>query len=109
MQRTHGRTRVAGRDFHANELGGGKIFFCVIVTDRHADDYPLQPIRTLALRTALDLDVYKTLSEDNESPKSAAQLAEPKGADPVLVGESDPWVVSFEADVARDLRRLTTW
>ena len=64
----------------------------MIVTDRHADDYPLQPIRTLALRTALDLDVYKTLSEDNESPKSAAQLAEPKGADPVLVGESDPQV-----------------
>ena len=42
----------------------------------------------MALRIALELDVYKTLSSDNGSPKSAAQLAEPKGADPVLVGES---------------------
>jgi len=41
----------------------------------------------MALRTALDLDVYNTLSSDNDSPKSAAQLAQPMGADPVLVGE----------------------
>jgi hypothetical protein len=40
----------------------------------------------MALRVALDLDVYNTLSSDDGSPKSAAQLAEPKGADPVLVG-----------------------
>jgi hypothetical protein len=48
--------------------------------------FSLQPIRNIALRVALDLDVYNTLSSDDESPKSAAQLAEPKGADPVLVG-----------------------
>jgi hypothetical protein len=40
----------------------------------------------MALRVALELDVYNTLSSDDDSPKSAAQLAEPKGADPVLVG-----------------------
>ena len=40
MQRTHGRTRVAGRDFHANELGGGEIFVCVIVKDQYVDNYP---------------------------------------------------------------------
>lgn len=41
----------------------------------------------MAIRVALDLDVYNTLSSDDGSPKSAAQLAAPKGADPVLIGE----------------------
>lgn len=58
-------------------------------TERHTDTFfQSQPTRQIALRVALDLDVYNTLSADNGSPKSAAQLAAPKGADPVLVGES---------------------
>jgi hypothetical protein len=89
MQRAHGRIGDSGRDFHADELGRGKVILCEMVKDRDTDHCSLQPIRNIALRVALDLDVYNTLSSDNESPKSAAQLAELKGADPVLVGESD--------------------
>jgi len=55
----------------------------------------------MALRVALDLDVYNTLSSDDGSPKSAAQLAEPKGADPVLVGGC--WFLSMH------LRAIMLW
>jgi hypothetical protein len=43
-------------------------------------------VRAIAIRIAIDLDIYKTLSEDGGSPKSSAQLAVPKNADPLLVG-----------------------
>ena len=49
-----------------------------------------QPTRAIALRVALDLDIYKTLSEDEGSPKTSAQLAAAKNADPVLVGMAVP-------------------
>jgi hypothetical protein len=47
-------------------------------------------VRAIAIRIAIDLDIYKTLSEDGDSPKSSAQLAAPKSADPLLVGTARP-------------------
>lgn len=49
-----------------------------------------QPARALSLRVALDMDIYKTLSENEDSPKTSAQLAAPKNGDPVLVGMAMP-------------------
>jgi hypothetical protein len=49
-----------------------------------------QTVRAIAIRIAIDLDIYKTLSEDEGSPKSSAQLAAPKSADPLLVGMARP-------------------
>lgn len=36
---------------------------------------------------AFDTEIFDTLSADNEAPKSSSQLAAPKGADQLLVGE----------------------
>jgi hypothetical protein len=47
-------------------------------------------VRAIAIRIAIDLDIYKTLSEDGGSPKSSVQLAAPKSADPLLVGMARP-------------------
>ena len=77
-----------------NPLKAHGFMYCAMIavlrlSERHTDTFfQSQPTRQIALRVALDLDVYNTLSADNGSPKSAAQLAAPKGADPVLVGES---------------------
>jgi hypothetical protein len=47
-----------------------------------------QPTRAFSIRIGIDLDIFKTLSEDGEAPKSSAQLAAPKNADPLLVGKA---------------------
>lgn len=46
-----------------------------------------QPAQNVAIRVAIDLDIFKTLSAEDAAPKTSAQLAAPKYADPLLVGE----------------------
>lgn len=58
-----------------------------------------QPTRAYAIRVAIDLDIFKTLSEDGDSPKSSVQLAAVKNADPMLVGTTIPDLRRKQSDL----------
>lgn len=85
MQRPDRRARAAGANMGQNDVGRGNVS-TVHLAFRWRRLMASQPLHAMSLRTALDLDVFKTLSDDDGAPKSSARLAAAKGADPVLVG-----------------------
>jgi hypothetical protein len=51
-------------------------------------DQLYQPTHHTVLRLSLDLQLYETLAKDDGTPKSVAQLAAPRNAEPELVCKS---------------------